>query len=186
MKLLIFSDIHGSAPVGELIADLAQRHLPDYVLLLGDILYHGPRNPLPQGYAPKETARLLEPLASRIIAVQGNCDSEVDAMVLPFPLAPELSWILASLPERSLRLCLTHGHKYGPHNPPALSKGDVLLFGHTHIPLAEPTFEGIYLCNPGSLALPKEGHPPCFGLFENGIFSVFTNKGELYRRLSCA
>lgn len=185
MKLLIVSDIHGSLPVAERIAALAEIHRPEAILLLGDILYHGPRNPLPEGYAPKAAAEAMVPLASRIIAVKGNCDSEVDAMVLPFPQATGFCWVLAGSPSRNIRIFATHGHIYGPHNMPPLLPGDVLLYGHTHVPKAETSPEGIHICNPGSLALPKEGHPPCYGVFDKGVFSVFTDRDELYLRNNC-
>ncbi len=181
MKLLVFSDIHGALPVARLMADLTRRHNPDAVLVLGDILYHGPRNPLPDGYDPKATAGALAPLKSRIIALNGNCDSEVDAAVLPFPLASDFIWIV----QPGLRIFATHGHKHTPEDLPPLEEGDIFLSGHTHVPTAQTTTKGIHLCNPGSLALPKEGHPPCYGMFENGIFSVFTQEDELYLQLDC-
>ena len=181
MKMLVFSDIHGSMPATRQIISLAAHHKPAAILLLGDILYHGARNMLPEGYAPKEVAAALAPLAELIVAIQGNCDAEVDAMVLPFPLASDFSWILAE----DLRIFATHGHRYNPNSLPALREGDVLLFGHTHVPLARTTAAGIHLCNPGSLALPKEDHPPCYGILENGVFSVLTSEHELYLQLNC-
>ena len=181
MKLLVFSDIHGSMPAARRVLALTAEHTPAAVILLGDILYHGPRNPLPEGYSPREVAAVLAPLAGRIVAVKGNCDSDVDAMVLPFPLSSDFSWIL----DGSLRIFATHGHVHGPDNPPPLEEGDVLLFGHTHVPMARTTAAGIHLCNPGSLAMPKEDHPACYGLFEDGVFSVFTDENELYLQLDC-
>ena len=181
MKYLFVSDIHGSLPAAKRLLELAREHEPAAVVLLGDILYHGPRNPIPDGYAPAEVAVALAPLANRVIAVRGNCDSDVDAMVLPFPLAPDFAWLL----DGPLRIFATHGHLHGPDNLPPLAEGDALLFGHTHMPLARTTAEGIYLCNPGSLAMSKEDHPSCYGLFEDGVFSVFTLEGELYLRLDC-
>lgn len=185
MKLLIFSDIHGSLPVAGHIADLIARHSPDATLLLGDILYHGPRNPLPEGYNPKAVVETLSPFADSIIALRGNCDSEVDSMVLPFPLTPEFTWILQNSPGGTIRIFATHGHIYNPQSPPPLRQGDVLLFGHTHIPKAETGVGKIHICNPGSLSLPKEGTPPCFGIFEKGIFSVYTAGEKLHIRLDC-
>ncbi|MDR2488928.1 MAG: phosphodiesterase [Desulfovibrio sp.] len=182
MKLLIFSDIHGSMPATTRLLTLAAEHQPTAVLLLGDILYHGPRNPPPEGYAPKEVATALSPLAKRIIAIKGNCDSEVDAMVLPFPLASDFSWLL----DGTSRIFVTHGHRYGPETLPPLEEGDVLLFGHTHTPMAHTTASGVHLCNPGSLSMPKEDHPACYGMFEDSVFSVFTVADELYLQLDCA
>jgi len=185
MKLLIFSDIHGSLPVAAHIAGLVSRHSPDAVLLLGDILYHGPRNPLPEGYNPKAVTEVLAPFADSIIALRGNCDSEVDSMVLPFPLASEFIWLLQDIPGGTLRIFATHGHIYNPQSQPPLRQGDVLLFGHTHIPQAETGAGRIHFCNPGSLSLPKEGTPPSYGIFENGIFSVYTAREELHMHLDC-
>ena len=181
MQFLVFSDIHGSLPVAKRMAELIARHDPDLVILLGDMLYHGPRNPLPAGYAPGTVAGFLAPFAKRIVAVKGNCDSEVDETVLPFPLSPVFTWIL----DGPLRICATHGHRFGPQHLPALEAGNVLLYGHTHIPKAETSPEGIHLCNPGSLALPKEGYPPCYGLFSNGLFQVMTAEGALHMQLNC-
>ncbi len=181
MKMLIFSDIHGSLPAARFMADRTRREKPDAVLLLGDILYHGPRNPLPQGYDPKAAAGALSPLKSRIVAIAGNCDSEVDATMLSFPLSSGFSWIMTD----GLRIFATHGHRHTPDALPPLEEGDIFLFGHTHVPMAATTSKGIHLCNPGSLSLPKEGHPPCYGMFEKGLFSVFTDQDELYLQLDC-
>jgi putative phosphoesterase len=185
MKLLVFSDVHGSVPVTERMLALVEAHNPDAVLLLGDVLYHGPRNILPDGYLPKQAAANLAPLAPRIIAIRGNCDSEVDESILPFPLCHGFSWLLMQGSERVIRVCATHGHVYNHHNIPPLQRGDVLLYGHTHVPMAAVSEGGVYLCNPGSLALPKEGSPPCYGLFEDGWFSVFTKDNALYKQVDC-
>jgi putative phosphoesterase len=181
VKLLVFSDLHGSAPAARRIADLARQRRPDYLVCLGDILYHGPRNPLPPGYDPARAAEALAPLAGRILAVRGNCDSDVDAMVLPFPLARELIWIL----DDGLRICASHGHLFSPQALPPLAGGDVFLFGHIHTPMAETSAQGIHLCNPGSLVLPKDGHPASYGWFEQCVFSVCAATGEVYLRLRC-
>ena len=181
MNILVFSDIHGSLPAAKRMTSLAARHRPDAILLLGDILYHGPRNPLPQGYDPKAAAEELAPLKSRIIAVSGNCDSPVDSMVLPFPVASDFAWIVSD----GIRLYATHGHTFGPHNLPPLEEGDVLVSGHTHVPMVHTTSAGIHLCNPGSLSLPKEGHPASYGIFNMGVFSVYTTEDELYLQLTC-
>lgn len=181
MKILVFSDIHGSVPAARHMARLNDELQPDHILLLGDILYHGPRNRLPEGYLPKETVEVLAVLAPKLTAVRGNCDSEVDATVLPFPLAAS-AWVV----DGSLRIFATHGHVYNPGNLPSLREGDVLLYGHTHIPMANlHSATGVRLCNPGSLALPKEGHPHSYGLFDDGVFTVFTEAGEAYLQLDC-
>ena len=181
MRLLVLSDIHGSAPAARLAMDLFRQRQPDYVLLLGDILYHGPRNHMPEGYDPAAVVDLFAPISPRIMAVRGNCDSDVDSMVLPFPLANDFFWLLDS----GLRIFVTHGHHYSPGNLPPLEESDVLLSGHTHMPTATTTIQGIHLCNPGSPALAKDGHPPSYGWFEHASFSVFTTAGELYLKLDC-
>lgn len=181
MKLLVFSDIHGSLPVAERMVALAQAHGPSGVVILGDVLYHGPRNPLPEGYNPGAAAFALAPLAGLVMAIKGNCDSEVDEVVLPFPLAASDIWIF----DGAVRILAVHGHRFGPRNLPPLRPGDVLLSGHTHVPTATVSEGGIRLCNPGSLALPKEGSPPCYGLYENGVFTVIRDDtGEAYLSLN--
>lgn len=186
MKALVFSDIHGSLPVARRMVELAGRHLPDAVVILGDVLYHGPRNELPEGYAPGKTAEALAPLADRIMAVKGNCDSEVDETVLPFALASPCLWLYDGTPGAPMRILAVHGHLSGPHNLPRLAPGDVLLSGHTHVPTATTSPEGIHLCNPGSMALPKEGSPPCYGLMDGGVFTVIrADTDEPYRTLDC-
>lgn len=181
MRLLVVSDIHGSLAAARIAMDAFRARHADYMLLLGDVLYHGPRNPLPEEYNPAGVAELLAPAAEKIMAVRGNCDSDVDAMVLPFPLSGDTMWLLND----GLRIFVTHGHLYSPENPPPQEEGDVLLSGHTHIPIATTTPRGIHLCNPGSPSLPKDGHPPSYGWLEHGSFSVFTTQGELYLHLDC-
>ena len=180
MNFLVFSDIHGSLPSARLAVEKANTVQPDAVILLGDLLYHGPRNPIPEGYDPAGVARVLGRLSCRVIAVRGNCDSDVDAMVLPFPLAPDFSWLLAG----GIGIFATHGHVLTPEKLPPLAEGDVFLYGHTHIPMARMQGD-IAVCNPGSLTLPKEDHPASYGHFENGRFSVITRDGEEYLRLDC-
>lgn len=147
MKLLIASDIHGSAEYCRQLLDAVTREKPDKILLLGDLLYHGPRNPLPEGYDPQEVARLLNEIKENLLCIRGNCDSEVDQMMLDFPILSDsalLCW------EGKL-LYATHGH----HELPPLASGSVVLSGHTHVPRDEEK-EGIRYLNPGSVSLPKE------------------------------
>ncbi len=178
MRMLVFGDIHGCLPTARLVRELVERHRSETVILLGDLLYHGPRNPIPEGYDPAATANVLGSLPVRIIAVTGNCDSEVDKSLLPFPLAPDFAWLMVD----GLRIFATHGHVHTPDALPRLGEGDVFLYGHTHIPQAHMR-DGIALCNPGSLTFPKEDHPAAYGLFEFGAFTVFTAEGETYLRL---
>ena len=167
MKFLVVSDIHGSADYTKKALEAYTLHKPDQILLLGDILYHGPRNPLPQGYNPQEVVALLNPLADKIIAVRGNCDSEVDQMLLHFPITAPWQQVLLE----KQRLFLTHGHLFGPENLPALNQNDVLVYGHTHLPVAEQRGE-IFHFNPGSVSIPKGGNPASYGMLDNDVLSV--------------
>ena len=179
MKALVFSDIHGSVSAARFLADEAERQRPDVILLLGDFLYHGPRNPMPDAYDPRGVVEVLNQHADSIIAVAGNCDSVVDMGLLKFPICADFSWFYAE----GLRIFLTHGHAYNPENLPPLREGDIFLYGHTHIPLVA-VHGSSYLCNPGSISLPKEGHPESFGIIENGSFTVLTRNGETYLHLT--
>lgn len=155
MKWMIASDIHGSAYYCKKLIDAYRNEIADRLLLLGDILYHGPRNDLPRDYAPKEVIAMLNPLADQILCVRGNCDGEVDDMVLDFPVLAEY----ALISEESLggrMIFATHGHHFNADTLPKLKKGDILLHGHTHIPCFEKT-DGIFVVNPGSVSIPKNG-----------------------------
>ena len=165
MKLLIASDIHGSAYwCGRLMEEI-RREDPDRVLLLGDLLYHGPRNDLPRDYAPKRVIPMLSEIKEKIMAVRGNCEAEVDQMVLPFPCLADFSQLMVD--EKLFHL--SHGHHQNPQNLPPLPEGSVFLFGHTHVKLDE-TVHGIRCLNPGSVAIPKDGSHS-FLIYENGSFS---------------
>ena len=179
MKWMIASDIHGSAFYCRQMLERYRAEKADRLLLLGDLLYHGPRNDLPKEYAPKEVIALLNPLKNELLCVRGNCDAEVDQMVLQFPVLAE--YALLSLDSRLL--FATHGHHFGKDNPPPLKPGDLLLCGHTHIPACEPAGEITYL-NPGSVSIPKEGSPHSYMTLENGLFLWKSLDGEEYRRFS--
>ncbi|UDQ74693.1 phosphodiesterase [Pectobacterium brasiliense] len=172
MKLMFASDIHGSLSATDRVLDLFEQSHADWLILLGDFLNHGPRNPLPEKYQPAEVAARLNAYASRIIAVRGNCDSEVDQMLLTFPITAPWQHVL--LPQN--RLFLTHGHLYHPENMPPLHAGDVLVYGHTHIPVAEQRGE-YYFFNPGSVSLPKGGYLASYGLLEQGELRVLPLHG---------
>lgn len=165
MKLLIASDIHGSALFCRQLLDRVEAENPDKLLLLGDLLYHGPRNDLPQGYRPKEVITMLSGLKDRILAVRGNCEAEVDQMVLPFPCLADFSQLLVD----GKTFYLTHGHHANPQNLPPLPKGSVFLFGHTHVKLDEEV-AGIRCLNPGSVSIPKDGSHS-YLIYEDGNFS---------------
>lgn len=176
MKLLIASDIHGSLAATIKLASLMEKESPDSLVLLGDILYHGPRNPFPGEYNPAKVVDSLNSFSDKIIAVRGNCDSEVDQMVLSFTLAEPSAWIFAE----GCRILAAHGHRHNLasiRESADLAEGDAFLSGHTHVPTA-CLHEGVHMWNPGSLSLPKEGFPPSFGIFENGCFSVISLDGE--------
>lgn len=173
MKLMFASDIHGSLPATERILTLFGESGASWLVILGDVLNHGPRNALPEGYAPAQVAEQLNTVADRIIAVRGNCDSEVDQMLLHFPITAPWQQVLT---ERQ-RLFLTHGHLFGADNIPSLSSGDVLVYGHTHLPVAEQR-AGIYHFNPGSVSIPKGGFPASYGMLEDDCLRVITLDGR--------
>ena len=165
MKLLIASDIHGSAYwCGRLMEEI-RREDPDRILLLGDLLCHGPRNDLPRDYAPKKVIPMLSAVEKKILAVRGNCDAEVDQMVLPFPCMADYAQLLVD----GKTFYLTHGHHAAPNSLPPLPGGSIFLSGHTHVKLDE-TVGGVRCLNPGSVSIPKDGSHSCL-LYENGHFS---------------
>ena len=165
MKLIVASDIHGSAYWCRRLIQVIQEENPDKILLLGDLLYHGPRNDLPKEYAPKQVIPMLSDWKEKIIAVRGNCEAEVDQMVLPFPCMADFSQLLAD----GKVFYLTHGHHHNPDALPPLPAGSVFLSGHTHVKLDEMR-NGIRCLNPGSVSIPKDGSHSCL-IYENGNFS---------------
>ena len=177
MKLLIASDLHGSAGACRAVLGRFAAERADTLVLLGDLLYHGPRNPVPADYDPPAVAALLNGLAPRILAVRGNCDAEVDQMLLRFPMQSDSALLL--LPD-GRRCFLTHGHVFGPDRLPPLAPGDALLYGHTLVPVLRAE-NGLLLLNPGSVTFPKEGHPPTCAVWENGVFDLRTLDGAPYR-----
>lgn len=165
MKWFIASDIHGSAYWCKKMLEKFKEENADRILLLGDILYHGPRNDLPKDYAPKEVISMLSGIDCSILSVRGNCDCEVDQMVLPFPVLADYTVIDAG--ERLI--FATHGNLFGAERPLPLKKGDILLSGHTHVPLCEEK-DGVMFLNPGSVSIPKNGSTNGFMTLENGVF----------------
>lgn len=154
MKWMIASDIHGSAYYCRELLGAFARENANKLLLLGDVLYHGPRNDLPRDYAPKEVIAMLNGIKEKLLCVRGNCDTEVDQMVLEFPVLADYAILVAG--ERVIYA--THGHVYNENKLPPLQKGDVLLHGHTHVPKCVEHEEYLYL-NPGSVSIPKENSP---------------------------
>ena len=179
MKWLIASDLHGSADTCEKLLQAFEREGADRILFLGDLLYHGPRNNLPDGYDPKKVIALLNAKKESFLCVRGNCDTEVDQMVLEFPILADY----ALLPLGSRTVFATHGHKFNKENLPPLKKGDVLLHGHTHIPTWEAT-DGIFVFNPGSVTIPKAGSERGYMTLADGVFSWKTLDGTAYQSLS--
>ncbi len=171
MKLMIASDLHGSAYCCRKMLERFAIEKPARLLLLGDLLYHGPRNDLPQEYNPKEVIALLNENSQRLTAVRGNCDAEVDQMVLDFPIMAEYCIIDSGINEKNSPLIFaTHGHIFGEQNPLNVSKGDILLCGHTHVPACKVHENFIYM-NPGSVSIPKENSCRSYMTYENGLFT---------------
>ena len=164
MKLLIASDIHGSAYWCRKLMELIEAEQPQKIILLGDLLYHGPRNDLPKDYCPKEVIPMLSSFKDKILAVRGNCEAEVDQMVLPFPCMSDY----AILEAEGQTFYLTHGHLHTPEKLPPLETGSVFLSGHTHVKL-DTVVNGIRCLNPGSVSIPKDGSHSCL-ICENGAF----------------
>ena len=171
MKLLIASDLHGSAYWCGKLMERIEAENPDRIILLGDLLYHGPRNDLPRDYAPKQVIPMLSQHKDKILAVRGNCEAEVDQMVLPFPCKADYALIEAG----GVSMYLTHGHHANPDNLPPLTEGTVFLSGHTHVKI-DKTVNGIRCLNPGSVSIPKDGSN-CYLIFENGQFRFCTLEG---------
>ena len=159
MKIMIASDIHGSAYYCRQLLEQYRKEKPDKLLLLGDILYHGPRNDLPR----------------EILCVRGNCDTEVDQMVLEFPILADYAILYTG----TRMIYATHGHVYHMENPPMMKRGDILLHGHTHVP-AKQEFDGKYYLNPGSVSIPKEESPHGYLMLEEGDFTWKTLEGKEY------
>ena len=179
MKLLICSDIHGDAESARKVLNVFDGEGCDKLVILGDILYHGPRNNLPGGYAPKDVISLLNERKSVILSVRGNCDTEVDQMVLSFPILADYSYLYVD----GLSVFMTHGHKFNTENPPLLNKGDILLHGHTHIPTATDFGDGNCYINPGSVSIPKGNFPPTYMIYENRTFTLMDFEGnKLFER----
>ena len=180
MKLMIASDIHGDSACTKTLLEHYRASGARRLILLGDILYHGPRNPLPAGYAPKEVIALLSQPEVRdsLFCVRGNCDTEVDQMVLPFPILSETALLFVD----GRVWFAAHGHRAvadpTADDLPPLEEGSVFLSGHTHIPVLEADGKGILRLNPGSVSLPKGGFPRSYALYEDGLFRILSLEGE--------
>ncbi|MFV0520466.1 MAG: phosphodiesterase [Lachnospirales bacterium] len=178
MKIMFMSDIHGSVKYTQLGIEKFIEEEATHLVLLGDLMYHGPRNPLPTEYDPKEVATCLNKFKNKIIAIRGNCDSEVDQMLLEFPIMSDFTEIL--LP--NYKIFATHGHIYDKNNMPPLNKGDIFIHGHFHLPMAEKINDIFYL-NPGSITLPKENNKNSYGILNNDIFSIKDLEGNVIKEI---
>ena len=164
MKFLVVSDIHGDHYWAQKAVDAMQAENADRLVLLGDILYHGPRNDLPSNYLPKKVIEILNPLADKILAVRGNCEAEVDQMVLKFPCMADYIYLVSG----DTPFFLTHGHIYSPEKLPAvLAEGSVFISGHTHV-TKDYEEGGIRFMNPGSPSIPKENSVPSYIVIDDG------------------
>lgn len=172
------SDIHGSAYYCEKMIEAYQKEKADRLILLGDLLYHGPRNDLPKDYAPKKVIALLNSIKEDICAIRGNCDAEVDQMVLEFPIMADYAILYWS----NRMIYASHGHKYSIDNLPPIKDGDIFIQGHTHVLMAEEENNKILL-NPGSISLPKENNEQSYGIMEQNEFLIKNFNNETIKRL---
>lgn len=177
MKLMIASDIHGSAYYCRMLIERYESEKPEKLILLGDILYHGPRNALPKDYNPAEVADMLNSIKDHVFSVRGNCDAEVDQMMLHFPILSDSAIVYACGRE----LYLTHGHNYGETNPPQLANGTILVCGHTHVPKCQD-YDGYIYVNPGSVSIPKEDSPHSYIILEDSTIIWKDIEGNEYMR----
>ncbi len=177
MKIMIASDIHGSAYYCEKMLEAFSKEKADKLLLLGDILYHGPRNDLPRDYAPKKVIEMLNAIKDSLLCVRGNCDTEVDQMVLDFPVLAEYCILYVG----NKMIFATHGHNFNLNKLPPIKKGDILLHGHTHVPKCEETDTCVYL-NPGSVSIPKENSAHGYMTLTDNIFEWKNLDGDVYNR----
>lgn len=170
MNLFIASDLHGCERATKQVLERFEQSGAEHLVLLGDLINHGPRNPVPEHYNPPKVADLLNAHKDKIIAVRGNCDSEVDQMLLDFPMMSDFHWVLLATGQR---LFLTHGHLYNKDHASPLKAGDIMLHGHTHLPQAQWE-DDIVVVNPGSVTIPKGGHEASYATWVNGTVEVKT------------
>ena len=179
MKYMFASDVHGSAFYCRKMLEAYREEGAERLVLLGDLLYHGPRNDLPKEYAPKEVIKMLNGMKQEIYAVRGNCEAEVDQMVLDFPIMADY----AVIPCGNRIIYATHGHHHNVMTPIPMQPGDILLHGHTHVPAWEPFGnENLYL-NPGSVSIPKENSAHSYMILEDGLAKWKNLYGEVYHEL---
>ena len=173
MKLMFASDIHGSAYYCRKMLERFEKEQPEKLILLGDLLYHGPRNDLPKEYAPKEVIGMLNGIKKELLCVRGNCEAEVDQMVLEFPVLADYMVMF----EAGHMFFITHGHLFNKEKVPMLKSGDILIHGHTHIQAMEDCGDFFYI-NPGSVSIPKAGNQHSYMMYEDGTFTIRNLQGE--------
>ena len=178
MKYMFASDIHGSAYYCEKMLEAYQKEEADRLVLLGDLLYHGPRNDLPRDYAPKQVIAMLNQWKEHLYVVRGNCDAEVDQMVLQFPIMADYCILM----DGQRTIYCSHGHVYNEENLPPMKNGDIFIHGHTHVLRADKR-ENYTILNPGSVSIPKEGNIHTYAVLENGLFSIRGFGGEVVKEL---
>ena len=179
MKYMFASDIHGSAYYCRRLLEEYQKSGAERLILLGDLLYHGPRNDLPKEYAPREVIAMLNGIRDEIYTVRGNCEAEVDQMVLEFPVLADYAVLVLN----GKTFFATHGHKFNQEHMPPMKKGDVLVHGHTHILKAEEA-GGHYILNPGSVSIPKGGNPATYAVLDELIFRIMDFDGNVIREIT--
>jgi len=181
MKYMFASDIHGSETYAQKLVDVFNESGAEKLIICGDVLYHGPRNDLPDEYNTKTVYEMLNEIKDKIVACRGNCDSEVDQMVLEFEMMDDY---------RKLRLngipfFITHGHIYGPdYLPQDMEKGSAFVFGHIHLPVAEKNYKGIYILNPGSASIPKGGWAHSYAMLDENVFTVYDFEGKVLKSIT--
>ena len=178
MKYMFASDVHGSSYYCDKMLKAYEMEGAQRLVILGDLLYHGPRNDLPKEYTPKEVIRMLNKKKEELLVVRGNCDAEVDQMVLQFPIMADYCILVDG---EHIIYC-SHGHVYHEGNLPPLKKGDVFMHGHTHVLRAEKK-EDYTILNPGSVSIPKEGNPPTYAVLENSIYTIKDFEGNIIKEL---
>ena len=180
MKIMFASDVHGDIECAQKMIEIYKSEGADRLCLLGDLLYHGPRNDLPKNYDPKAVISLLNENREHLLCVRGNCDTEVDQMVLDFPILADYAFLCAD----GITMFLTHGHHHNTKTPPPMKRGDILIHGHTHVLCVEKFGnENLYI-NPGSVTLPKENNARSYMIYEDGAFSIKSlDSGEIIKEI---
>lgn len=173
------SDIHGSAYYCRRLLEEYEKSGADRLILLGDLLYHGPRNDLPKEYAPKEVIAMLNEKKNEIFTVRGNCEAEVDQMVLDFPVLADYAVLMLN----GLTFFATHGHVFHEDHMPPLKKGDILVHGHTHLLKAEQVGDH-YILNPGSVSIPKGGNPATYAVLDEHVFRILNFDGTIVKEIT--